>query len=88
MSTTTKPLDQRVALITGASAGIGQACAAHLASLGAKIVLNARREQRLAELAKDLEERFPTSDGVPRAAVAPGRRRPGPPPSPPAPARV
>lgn len=40
----------KVALITGASAGIGRASALALAREGANMVLTARRQQRLAEL--------------------------------------
>jgi NADP-dependent 3-hydroxy acid dehydrogenase YdfG len=39
-----------VALVTGASSGIGQATAAELASLGAKVAVVARRKDRLDEL--------------------------------------
>nr|XP_010940125.3 NADPH-dependent aldehyde reductase-like protein, chloroplastic [Elaeis guineensis] len=35
-----RPLDGRVAIVTGASRGIGRAIAIHLASLGARLVLN------------------------------------------------
>lgn len=34
------PLESRVAIVTGSSRGIGRAIAAHLASLGAKLVIN------------------------------------------------
>lgn len=67
-----RPLESRTALVTGASAGIGYACAIHLASLGARVVLNARREERLVELAQRLDDQYPLSDDSPRAFVLPG----------------
>ncbi|MFG3207070.1 SDR family oxidoreductase [Streptomyces sp. NPDC048192] len=45
-----QPLDGRVAVITGASSGIGEASAEHLASLGAKVAVLARRAERLDDL--------------------------------------
>ncbi|HVJ52038.1 MAG TPA: SDR family NAD(P)-dependent oxidoreductase [Aliidongia sp.] len=43
-------LDQRVALITGASSGIGEATARAFAQAGAKVAVSARRQDRLESL--------------------------------------
>jgi 3-oxoacyl-[acyl-carrier protein] reductase len=48
-------LQDRVVVITGASAGIGRATARELLGAGARVVLGARRLERLAEI----EEEFP-----------------------------
>jgi gluconate 5-dehydrogenase len=50
-------LDGRVAIVTGASAGLGVEFADALAACGANVVLAARREDRLVELAAQIEER-------------------------------
>lgn len=47
-------LDGRVALVTGASSGIGRATALALAGAGARVALGARREGRLEELASEI----------------------------------
>ena len=49
-------LTGKVALITGASAGIGQACARVLAQEGAHLVLTARRQERLDQLKREAEK--------------------------------
>ncbi len=45
----------RVAFVTGASQGIGRACALALAEGGAIVGLAARNEEKLAEVAKEIE---------------------------------
>ena len=52
----TAKLTGKVALITGASAGIGQACARLLAQEGAQLVLTARRQARLDQLIHEAEK--------------------------------
>jgi NADP-dependent 3-hydroxy acid dehydrogenase YdfG len=47
-------MTNKVVAITGASSGIGESTALHLAELGAKIVLGARRADRLEKLANQI----------------------------------
>jgi NADP-dependent 3-hydroxy acid dehydrogenase YdfG len=51
----TTPLGGTVALVTGASSGIGAATASELARLGAAVAIAARRKDRLDELAAEIE---------------------------------
>ena len=47
-------IKDKIVIITGASSGIGEASARRLAAQGAKLVLGARRTDRLAEIAGDI----------------------------------
>jgi 3-oxoacyl-[acyl-carrier protein] reductase len=48
-------LEGRTALVTGASQGIGRACAITLAKAGARVALAARNEAKLAEVADEIK---------------------------------
>jgi 3-oxoacyl-[acyl-carrier protein] reductase len=48
-------LQARIALVTGASQGIGRACALELARAGATVALAARNESKLAEAAAEIQ---------------------------------
>ena len=61
-------LDGRTALVTGASRGIGYACARELAALGAEVLMVARDEAHLEHARAELAEEFPARP--PRAFAA------------------
>src|SRR6266498_887803 len=48
-------LDNQIVILTGASAGIGEAAARRLAGEGAAVVMTARRADRLEGLKRDIE---------------------------------
>jgi len=56
MSESTHPLAGKVALVTGASSGIGEATAVALAEAGAAVAIGARRRDRLDALAAKLQD--------------------------------
>ena len=49
-------LENKTVIITGASSGIGEATAKKLAGAGAKVVITARRTERLNELKETIEK--------------------------------
>ena len=54
-------LDGRVAIVTGASSGLGARFARALDAVGARVVLAARRRERLEELAGELTDALPVT---------------------------
>lgn len=53
-------LKNKIVFITGASAGIGKACAEVFAEAGAKLILIARREKKLKEISETLFKKYGT----------------------------
>lgn len=52
------PVNEKILLITGATAGIGEACAEVFAEQGARLILCARRSDRLEQLTMRLQKNF------------------------------
>ena len=52
-------LDDKLALVTGSTAGIGLAIAAALAGEGAAVIVNGRSEERVAEAIADIRKKHP-----------------------------
>jgi 3-oxoacyl-[acyl-carrier protein] reductase len=55
----------RVALVTGASQGIGRACALALAQAGAKVAAAARQQDKLASLVEEIRSQGGEAEAVP-----------------------
>lgn len=68
----TEPVRHRVALVTGASSGIGEALAAALAARGTHVVLVARTRDRLEDLASRIEATGGRATVLPADLAAPG----------------
>ncbi|WP_221892294.1 SDR family oxidoreductase [Teredinibacter haidensis] len=49
-------IENKVVVITGGSSGLGEATARHLAALGAKVVIAARRSDKLDAIVKDIQQ--------------------------------
>lgn len=58
-------IDGKVIIITGASSGLGEATARHLSDLGARVVLGARRDDRIQVLANEFIARGKEAMAVP-----------------------
>ncbi|KAE8999931.1 hypothetical protein PR003_g18952 [Phytophthora rubi] len=64
MSSTNTQLSGKVAVVTGASGGIGAAIALELASAGAKVALGARRLEALETVKANIEHKIGAGDNV------------------------
>jgi len=54
-----KRLEGKSVFITGASAGIGEACAKQFAACGSNLILTARREEKLQAIRDELKQTYP-----------------------------
>ncbi|MBK8952421.1 MAG: SDR family NAD(P)-dependent oxidoreductase [Chitinophagaceae bacterium] len=52
---------QKIIFISGATSGFGKACAYKFAAAGHKLIINGRRQERLFEIAKEIEKKYNTA---------------------------
>lgn len=57
-------LNGKVALVTGASKGIGEAIASYLAACGAKVVINSRKQEELNKVAERIQAEGGNCTGI------------------------
>lgn len=58
-----KEIKDKVAVVTGASSGIGLAAVKEFAAAGARVVLAARSAEKLNEIVRELEMQYPSGSG-------------------------
>ena len=51
-------MEKKIVLITGASSGIGRGCARKFAENGYKVIINGRNLEKLADVKKELEDKY------------------------------
>ena len=64
-------MKDRVAFVTGASQGIGRACATELARAGARVVAGARQQEKLAQLVEEIRSEGGQAEAVPLDVSSP-----------------
>jgi NADP-dependent 3-hydroxy acid dehydrogenase YdfG len=67
-------LSNRIGVVTGASSGIGEAIVRTLGAQGARVVVNARRKERLGRICAEINEGAEDSRAIPHAGDASDRR--------------
>lgn len=66
-----KEIKDKVAVVTGASSGIGLAAVKEFAAAGARVVLAARSAEKLNEIVRELEMQYPSGSGSSRFLAVP-----------------
>lgn len=61
-------LNQKTALITGSTKGIGKAIAIQLATEGANVIINGRKESEVTQVVSEIEQKFPETSPLGVAA--------------------